>query len=185
MTFAYAVKAGNRLGNELGDAPMRDYFITLARYNAWANARLFNACAELPKDELARDRQAFFGSVLGTLNHVLVVDRLWLGRLTGVDAGLSRLDEILFASLFELRQAREAEDRKVLGFVQSLTEARLAGDLSYRTRAGQHIHTPMPYVLGHLFNHQTHHRGQVHHMLIGVPAVSPPLDLVYYLREVS
>ncbi len=164
---------------------MKSYFATTARYNAWANARLYNACADLSKDELARDRQAFFGSIMGTLNHMLVVDLIWMGRIRGVDAGISRLDQILFEVFSDLRQAREAEDRAIIAHVDDMPDEHLAQDLAYRSRAGQLIHTPMVYVLGHLFNHATHHRGQVHHMLAGVPSLPPPLDLVYYLREVG
>jgi uncharacterized damage-inducible protein DinB len=160
-----------------------DHFRTFARYNAWANARLYAACAELSDVEFRAPRPAFFGSILGTLNHLLVTDRGWLGRLEGVPSGISRLDEILFDDRDQLTAARVAEDQRIIALTDRLDAAALAGDLIYRTIAGVEYCTPVIWVLSHLFNHQTHHRGQVHGLLSQTAVPPPPLDLIYYLRE--
>lgn len=158
---------------------MRDHFLTFARYNTWANDRLYEAVSTLSAKDIARDRGAAFGSILGTLNHVLVGDRIWMGRIEGVDAGLSSLDQILHGDFAELRRARVAFDAHITSVVGRVP---LDGDLHYGTMAGvQHV-TPMAQVLSHLFNHQTHHRGQVHHMLGTAGVEPPPLDLIYFLR---
>lgn len=159
---------------------MRSHFLRLAAYNAWANEKLYAAVSTLPAEEIARDRQAFFRSILGTLNHILVGDRAWMGRITGSDYGIRSLDQILFDDFAELWEARKTFDRVISNVAAS---APLEEDLRYRTIAGVENVTPMDVVLTHVFNHQTHHRGQVHHML-GMAGVKPPeLDLIYYVRE--
>jgi uncharacterized damage-inducible protein DinB len=162
-----------------------DYFRTFARYNAWANRRLYAACATLPDSELRAPRQAFFGSILGTLNHILVGDRAWMGRLESVPSGITRLDEILYDDFTALRRAREREDERILAYVDGLDAAMLGEEVVYRTIAGAENRNPRVFILGHLFNHQTHHRGQVHGLLSQTGVAPPPLDLIYYLRESS
>lgn len=160
-----------------------DHFRTFARYNRWANARLYDACAALPAGEYGRDRKAFFRSIHGTLNHVLVADRIWLGRIEGVDAGIRSLDEILYNELPSLHAAREAEDARIMALADALDAGALARSVGYRNARGDAFETPLHWILSHVFNHQTHHRGQVHDMLSGTEVAPPPLDLIYYLRE--
>ena len=160
-----------------------DHFRTFARYNAWANDRLYAACALLPDVEFRAPRQAFFGSIMATLNHILVGDRAWLGRLEGVPSGITRLDEILFEDLAELTRARVAEDDRIRTLVDGLNAEALEHEVVYRTMAGVEHRTPTPWVLSHLFNHQTHHRGQVHALLSQTTVKPPPLDLIFFLRE--
>ena len=163
--------------------PMHDHFATLARYNRWANRRLYAAVAALPDAEYRKARRAFFGSLHGTLNHLLVADRIWLGRIAGVDAGIAALDTILYDGLDALRAAREREDERIIGVVDDLAAASLESPLYYRTTAEAPRATPLRWVLSHLFNHQTHHRGQVHDMLGQTEVAPPPLDLIFFLRE--
>jgi len=160
-----------------------DHFRTFARYNAWANDRLYAACARLPDAEFRAPRQAFFGSIMGTLNHILVGDRAWLSRLEGVPSGITRLDQTLFENLAELTQARAAEDERIRAMVDGLDAEALGRDVVYRTMAGVENRTPLVWVLSHLFNHQTHHRGQAHALLSQTTVAPPSLDLIYFLRE--
>ena len=106
-----------------------------------------------------------------------------MGRLEGVPSGIERLDQILYDEFADLRVARESEDARILGFVSGLGDEAIAGTLRYRTMAGESQETPLAWVLAHFFNHQTHHRGQVHGMLSGTPVAPPPLDLIYFLRQ--
>ncbi|MBO6784296.1 MAG: damage-inducible protein DinB [Alphaproteobacteria bacterium] len=156
---------------------------TFAAYNRWANARLYDACAGLPDAEYRRDRGAFFGSIHGTLNHILVADRIWLGRIEGRDSGLKQLDAILFEDFAGLRAAREAEDARIVALADGLDAARLGSDLAYATTSGAPQSTPLRAVLAHVFNHQTHHRGQAHDLLFQIGKTAPELDLIYFLRE--
>ena len=159
-----------------------DHFRTFAAYNRWANARLYDACAALPDAEYRRPRGAFFASIHGTLNHILVADRIWMGRIEGADSGIASLDTILHDDLAALRVAREEEDARIAGMVDGLDAARLAGDLHYANLAGTPQTTPLGQVLAHVFNHQTHHRGQAHDLLHQAAGGAPELDLIYYLR---
>ena len=162
-----------------------DYFQTLAHYNRWANGRLYDAVAALPVKEHDKPRPAaYFGSLLGTLNHILVGDWVWLHRFEGAGHLPKALDESPYDDLASLRQAREAEDARVIAFAEGLSEEMLAGDLRYRTLVSPaDMVTPWPLALGHLFNHQTHHRGQAHALVKEAGAEPPPLDLIYYLRD--
>lgn len=162
---------------------MQEHFSTFARYNRWANRRLYDAVATLPEADFGRDLGAFFGSLRGTLNHVLVADRIWLHRLTGEGPTHARLDEIACESLAGLREARAAEDERILRVIDGLGEARLAGTLAYRNMKGQAFEQKLALVLAHFFNHQTHHRGQAHALLTRLGHAGPELDLLYFLRE--
>ena len=106
-----------------------------------------------------------------------------MGRLEGMPSGIERLDQILYDEFADLRAAREIEDARILGFVSGLGDEAIAATLRYRTMAGEADETPLTWVLAHFFNHQTHHRGQVHGMLSGTPVAPPPLDVIYFLRQ--
>ena len=158
------------------------HFETLAAYNRWANVRLYDACAGLSDAARKQNRQAFFGSIHNTLNHILVGDRAWLDRVEGFGSGGHALDTVLFDDFGELRGARAAEDDRLDRVLAGMDEGRIAGDLTYRNLKGVQFCTPMRLTLTHLFNHQTHHRGQVHGMLSQAGVSPPELDLIYYAR---
>ncbi len=162
-----------------------DYFRSFARYNQWANRRLYAACASLPESEYLKPRASFFGSLHATLNHILVGDRIWMGRLTGHDPGITALDQILYGDLAGLRVARAAEDAQIIAFVDGLDEPNFNTTLRYKTTEGTARATPVRWVLAHMFNHETHHRGQAHGLLSQTAVAPPALDLMHYLREVE
>jgi uncharacterized damage-inducible protein DinB len=159
------------------------YFATLADYNAWANRRLFEACDALSVAEYMRERPCFFGSVHATLNHILVADRIWIARIAGQTPPSLKLDQILYGDLIGLEVARFAEDEHIRIMVAGFAEERLDHPVEYRNSRGDRIETPLYLVLGHFFNHQTHHRGQVHGLLSQTEAPPPPLDLIVFLRQ--
>lgn len=159
------------------------YFTTLARYNRWANRRLYAAVVELDDAAYRADQGAFFRSLHGTLNHILVADRLWMARLTGAETAPMALDAILYDDFSALAAARAEEDEHILAFVEGLSEARLADTLRYTNSKGQPFADPLALVLGHVFNHQTHHRGQAHAILTRLVGRAPELDLIYFVRE--
>lgn len=163
--------------------PLKQHFATFAAYNRWANERLYEVVASLSDGQYREDRGAFFGSLHGTLNHILVGDRAWLSRLTGEGESPPRLDIILYQGFDDLRAAREAEDERIIRYTAGLDDARLSADLHYRNIAGEANSQPLPLVLAHFFNHQTHHRGQAHDLLTQFGCDAPPLDLIYFIRE--
>jgi len=159
-------------------------FPMLAHYNAWANGQVYAAAAALSDADYRADRGAFFKSVHGTLNHLLVADRLWMKRFTGTGEAPNRLDEILHEDLSELRAAREAEDRRIITYAEGLTEESLGGTLRFRTIVNPtDMEQPLVPALLHFFNHQTHHRGQVHALLTGLAGDAPSIDLMIYQRQ--
>jgi uncharacterized damage-inducible protein DinB len=131
---------------------MKAHFDTFAQYNAWANRRLYDAAADLSDADYRADRGAFFKSMHGTLNHLLVTDRIWMQRITGQGDAPDRLDAILFDDLVATPEMFEQ---------------------------------PLAPALAHLFNHQTHHRGQAHMILTSLGRKAPELDLLYFQRIVT
>lgn len=163
---------------------MKAHFQRMAAYNRWANERLYDAAGKLSPAALAERRSGFFPSILKTLNHILVGDTIWMGRLAGTGSpGVTRLDQILHADFAGLQAARTAMDGRIVAFVDGLAPARLEEDLIYRTTTGEPMATPVEQVLAHVFNHQTHHRGQAHAMLSSTEIAPPSIDLIYFLRD--
>ena len=162
---------------------MKQHFAMMAAYNAWANQRLYDAAAELSEEEYNRDTGAFFGSMCGTLNHVLVGDRIWLKRFTGEGDAPAKLDTILFPAFGALRIARQAEDERIIEWIDGLDEAALAGRFTYVTVTDMRtVSQRLAPALSHFFNHQTHHRGQAHMILTVLGKPSLGLDMIYFQR---
>ena len=162
---------------------MRQHFRMFATYNRWANAAVYDAAAALSDEDLNRDTGAFFGPLTGTLNHILVADRIWLKRFTGEGTAPATLDAILHPDLPALRAAREAEDRRIVDWVERLSDEALAGRFSYVTATDMRtISQRLAPALAHFFNHQTHHRGQAHATLTALGKPSLRLDLIYFQR---
>ncbi|MBL8705519.1 MAG: DinB family protein, partial [Rhodospirillales bacterium] len=115
---------------------MLDQFKTFARYNAWANQRLYAACALLDDQAYYADRQAFFGSIHRTLNHLVLGDRIWFGRIEAKPFAVTGLDQVLYEDRHALSAARAEEDRRIERVIDGLAEAQLAGDLEYQTTKG-------------------------------------------------
>lgn len=160
---------------------LRDHFGRFARYNAWANGRLLDAVDTLPPRQLWAPRKAFFGSIMGTLNHILVGDRVWFARMTGTGySWFTGLDQVLHEDLAGFRAARQAMDRTIIDAVAILP---LNGTLRYTDSQDRPQEKPWTVVLGHVFNHQTHHRGQIHDMLSQCDIAPPALDLLYFPDE--
>ncbi|MBZ6078617.1 DinB family protein [Microvirga puerhi] len=162
---------------------MRTHFAMLAAYNAWCNQRLYDAVAELTDSEYRADRGAFFKSIHGTLNHLLTTDRIWMRRITGQGDAPSRLDAILFEEFGSLRDARWKEDERIMSYVDGLSEEGFRARIQYRPITDPTpVEQPLTSILSHIFNHQTHHRGQVHALLTGLGHTAPALDLTLFQR---
>ena len=151
---------------------MREHFILLAEYNAWMNGKVYEAAGRLPAEALHAQRNAFFGSLFGTLMHLAVGDTMWLRRFTAHPAGFpalaavaswpapTALDQRLFASLEELRRYRSQLDDVIRQLVAQLKTPDLDYVLRYANSKGVVSHKRFSSLLLHFFNHQTHHRGQ-------------------------
>ena len=168
----------------------------LARYNAWMNARLYDAAAQLPPAEFSRDRGAFFGSLCGTLNHLVVGDTVWLRRFaehhparhTALDPvrGLPQpaaLDEVVCAELAPLRARRDLLDAAISAWADELSESDLSHVLVYRNMKGVESRRRFSSLLLHFFNHQTHHRGQATTLLFQAGVDPGMTDLLALITE--
>jgi uncharacterized damage-inducible protein DinB len=160
-----------------------DQFRQLAAYNRWANARLYAAALGLSEQAYRLHIGVFFGSLHGTLNHLLLTDRLWLKRLTGEGDHPNHLDAILYEDRAELTRARIAEDDRLIAVVEKYDEKALASLHSYKTTSGMPQSQILSEILLHLFNHQNHYRGQAHACLSIMTGGEPPsLDLLVFQR---
>src|SRR6266404_4489618 len=160
-------------------------FRQLAEYNHWANARLYAAALDLSDQAYRLHIGVFFSSLHGTLNHLLLTDRIWLKRLTGEGEHPHRLDAILFEYRKDLLCARMAEDARLIKVINGYTDAELREAVAYQTTSGKAYRQPLEDILSHLFNHQTHHRGQAHACCSILTGTEPPsLDLLQFQRGV-
>lgn len=157
-------------------------FRRFARYNTLANERLYEACAALSQEDRRVDRKGFFTSIQGTLNHILVGDRIWMARFEGGDAPSTALAIPLHESFTDLRESRRKEDQRIETYTRSLTEKDLDRVLTYTNNEGRLFHDPVSLALPHFFNHQTHHRGQAHDMLSQIGPNPLVLDMHRVLK---
>lgn len=141
---------------------IHEIYVTFARYNRWMNEKLMDACEALADEERKRDRGAPFGSIHGLWNHILLADNIWMARFEGSTFPVTSLKQQLFSDWKELRDARRKMDDRIEEFVATLPAENLTSTLHYTSivnPAPQAL--PFALTLSHLFNHATHHRGQI------------------------
>ena len=146
----------------------RQFVERMARYNRWQNQNLYGCADRLSDEERARERGAFFGSIHGTLNHLLWGDRIWMHRFAGTQKPAGGIKESTghHPDWQDLKRERAAFDEVILDWAQALDPRWLEGELTWFSGAAQkEITRPRWILVTHFFNHQTHHRGQVHCML--------------------
>lgn len=154
-----------------------EYLALMARYNADMNRKLYDAAAQLPQEAFIADRKAFFGSLCGTLSHLLAADTIWLKRFSTHPASFpalqpmqaiaqpSGLTHSFGDTLPALRAHREQLDAIISAWVPQVTPEDLAHTFEYRNMRGDFLRKHFGSVLLHFFNHQTHHRGQASTLL--------------------
>jgi uncharacterized damage-inducible protein DinB len=157
--------------------PMLDAFRMLARYNTIANVRLYEQCGKLDLEEYRRERRGSFGSIHALLNHILLGDRIWMSRFGGGGNTTPPLNSILFETFAKLSSARIEQDASIEAFFEKVDDDFLARSISYTNSRGENYVETAPVAVLHLFNHQTHHRGQVHVMLSQTDVKPPSLDM--------
>ena len=156
------------------------YVQRMARYNRWQNENLYGASDRLPDDERRRERGAFFGSIHKTLSHLLWADRMWMSRFAGTPRPQGGIPDSvsLYPDWQALKQERAAFDGVIVDWTDGLDHAWLADDLVWYSGAIRaEVSRPRWLLLAHFFNHQTHHRGQVHCMLTQAGAQPDDTDL--------
>jgi len=162
---------------------MQHYFATMARYNVWATRRLYQHVDALSDDEYRRDAGLFFKSVHGTLNHLLVAEHLlWFRRFAeGVSPKLALNDEVE-TDRVRLRERLIEGALRWQPFIESLDAGRWGGPIEYVSTKGVAQSLPFAVTLGHVFNHGTHHRGQITAAITAMGHACPELDLVWLLQ---
>ena len=139
-----------------------EYCHLMARYNEWMNSRMYALCASLPDPELRKDRGAFFKSIYATLNHIAYGDLAFMSRFTGNPSVVPEPGADLFGTFELLRAERVALDQRILAWAGSLSSSWLAETHTYKSKIDGKTRTvPRWMLVTHMFNHQTHHRGQV------------------------
>ena len=164
---------------------MKNLFLTQALYNRWANARLAAAMAALAPDQLAAVSAVNFGSIIAIANHLVLADRLWLKRFTGQGEPVASVDAVPYPGLSELAAARVVEEERVEAFARALDPAALTSLLVYTTTDGTPMRLPLALCISHFFNHQTHHRGQIHGLLGAYGVKAADIDLLGFERETA
>jgi uncharacterized damage-inducible protein DinB len=158
------------------------YVQRMARYNRWQNENLYGVADRLSEDERRRERAAFFGSIHKTFSHLLWGDRIWMSRFTDVPAPPNGIPQSvsLYPEWEPLRRERGAFDALIIDWADSLDQAWLDGELTwYSGAAKRELTKPKWLLVAHMFNHQTHHRGQVHCMLTQAGGKPPATDLPF------
>jgi uncharacterized damage-inducible protein DinB len=161
-----------------------------ARYNRWMNDKLYALAATLTNEARKRDSGAFFKSIHGTFNHLLLADRVWLGRFKGETipdgfmgpGGIRSLDQELCSDFDDLRRERTLTDDELSAWISGLTQERLGAPLVY-LRRGRKQESPLWWAVAHVFNHQTHHRGQITTLLTQHGCDPGVTDFFAMLRE--
>jgi uncharacterized damage-inducible protein DinB len=154
----------------------------MARYNRWQNSSIYAAAGQVVEAERRRDQGAFFGSIHATLNHLLWADQSWLHRFSGMPAPAAKRpkDSVAVCEQWDdLARERRALDDTILGWAGRLEDDWLSGNLTWFSgAAGRELSRPRWQLVAHFFNHQTHHRGQVHAMLTRLGAKPEDTDLM-------
>ncbi|MHC1788029.1 DinB family protein [Solidesulfovibrio sp.] len=164
---------------------MKNLFIAQALYNRWANAKLAADMATLPPEQLAAPSAVNFGSIIAIANHLVLADRLWLNRFTGQGEPVARVDAVPYPALAQLAVARSVEEDRAIAFTRALDPAALATILRYTTIDGTPAALPLALCIDHFFNHQTHHRGQIHGLLGGAGVKAADCDFIFFERETA
>ena len=161
------------------------YVRTMAAYNAEMNRRLYEASARIPDQDRRQDRGAFWGSLHGTLCHLLWGDQAWMSRFDGWPKPdvIQKDSASLIGDFGELRRLRAEADDKISAWAGRVSEAWLAEDMVWFSSSVQReMRSPRGFAVTHFFNHQTHHRAQVHTLLSQLGQDPPVLDLHRVLR---
>ena len=160
-------------------------FLLLANFNKWTNNKIITFCKKLTENEYKKERKAFFSSIHGTLNHLLVVDRAFTSRIEGRKHDLKNLNQILYENLFQLVDARIKEDKNLIDLVNNLLEENINKEITYKNFEAKKTTCTINMMLITMFNHQTHHRGQVHNMLSQAGMKPPQIDIPDFITYLS
>ncbi len=162
--------------------PNQDYALMMARYNQWQNDSLIEAANSLDDVQRKTDRGSFFGSIQNTFSHILWADQLWLSRFAGTAAPKGGITQSVdqFTDWSALCPQRTQFDKIILNWAKNVKSIWFSGDLSWFSGAiNQEVTKPKKLLILQFFNHQTHHRGQIHAMLTAAGAHPNDTDVPF------
>lgn len=162
--------------------PNKEYALTMARYNRWQNESLLAAVDGLSASDREEDRGSFFGSIQKTASHILWGDMTWISRFAGTPAADGGIPEStdLITSWEKFRLERRAFDERMLQWAHEVAPDWFEGDLTWFSGAiGKKVTKPKKMLVIQLFNHQTHHRGQIHAMITSAGARPDDTDVPF------
>lgn len=164
---------------------LKDHLVTMAQYHGWAYEVLLGSLEQLNEADYRRDAGLFFGSVHATLNHLLLVDRLWFGRFMGNPDPVRHLGQEICAGRQKLAEeiARQAE--QWARYAETVDPAAFPEHISYLSTEGRPNRMPYFETLMHVFNHGTHHRGQISAAMTQMRYEAPEMDLFYFLKALN
>lgn len=162
---------------------MKQQLLSLGKYHLWAFDRLFESLRRVPDEDYRSNAGLFFTSIHGTLNHLLLADRVWQARFTGTAFSVSGLDQELEPDRAALEDQIRGQCRAWGNIIGSHPDAWTGESLVYRTSSGVESRTPVGKTLLHVFNHGTHHRGQISAVISRLGFQVPEMDYIYYIRE--
>ncbi len=162
---------------------LKPYLLALAAYHGWANKLLLEHLSQVTEADYRAPAGLFFNSIHGTLNHLLLADRAWLGRFIGKPEKFASLAQEI--EIDRERLAEQLAGRHLLwqSLIESASSETIMGSLHYTTTAGEKAVTPWLGTVAHVFNHATHHRGQISAALTSLHYACPELDMIYFLRQ--
>ena len=162
----------------------KDHLILMAQYNFWATQRLCQNLESVSDDEFYKDVGLYFKSIFGTLNHLLLGEHyLWYPRFAEGISPARKLTDTIEPDKTKCLEQLQQKSHHWIAFIQGLDLERLAGNLNYKRVNGEQLSLPFAATLLHVFNHGTHHRGQVTAAMTALGYECPELDLVYMLIE--
>ena len=164
---------------------MKDQLLMLADYHVWSFEILYGALSPVSDSQYTADCGLFFGSIHRTLNHLLLADRVWFGRFVGRSYPVAGLDMQLESARGRLEQALYEQTQRWRAWTELQDQAVISGMLEYSNLAGTSFSNPLAATLLHVFNHGTHHRGQISAAITGFGHAAPEMDLIGYLRGVG
>ena len=160
----------------------KDYLLSLLDYSVWANEEYFKQIGDLPADETTKQRQSFMNSIFISVNHLLVIDEVWLSHMKKEKHSIEKLQTILHEKLDDLWAAKKAMDQEIRDYVSGLSEAELEEDVEYELIGGNTGSLPRYLIITHLAMHGAFHRGIIGDMFGQIPLRPAGQDIPVWER---
>ena len=161
----------------------KDYLLSLLDYNAWANEEYLNQIRELPADEVTKQRESLMNNILNSVNHLLVIDKVWMAHMQGKTHSFEKLQTVIHENLNDFQAAKKKMDQEIRDYVSGLSEDELEEVVNYELMGGNKGNLPRYMIITHLAIHGAFHRGFIADMFGQIPAVPAGQDIPVWERS--